>query len=270
MLSKGELLALKELLDTIEERITMAYINPLSKREWEVLKLLLEGKSNKLIAAALGISERTVEFHLKNIYTKYQVNSRIELVLKLVNLTGKIEVEKLGYSTVDEKRKNTENEDMSNSQTNWAKSLISERNKPMKPSIRTKLQNALTGFAPGVFLLMAMTIGLDGIRYFANHRNWETFINASIKNQNFREVFGLELLLLTSGYVFATLVFNAKYFSFTWRRSAIAGVGAVILLVLLSIFIQPASLPVIAVASLCTGLVSVLFTLRKMPQTRSS
>ena len=248
----------------------MTRTNPLSKREWEVVKLLLQGKSNKMIAASLDISERTVEFHLKNIYTKYQVNSRIELVLKLVKLTGKLEIEKLGYSTVDSREKNTENKDMLNSQANWAKASISERNKPMKPSIKMKLQNALTGFAPGVFLFMAMAIALDGIRSFANHRNWEAFINASIKNQSFREVFALELLLLTSGYVFATLVINAKYLSLSWRRSAIAGVGAVVLLVLLSIFIQPASSLVIALASLCTGMVSVLFTLRKTPPTIGS
>lgn len=57
--------------------------NPLSKREQDVVHLLLQGKSNKLIAHALGITERTVEFHLKNIYAKYQVNSRMELVLHL-------------------------------------------------------------------------------------------------------------------------------------------------------------------------------------------
>lgn len=56
---------------------------PLSKREQDVLDLLLAGKSNKLIAHALGITERTVEFHLKNIYAKHQVNSRMELVLHL-------------------------------------------------------------------------------------------------------------------------------------------------------------------------------------------
>ena len=219
-----------------------------------------------MIAASLGISERTVEFHLKNIYTKYQVNSRIELVLKLVKLTGKLEIEKLGYSTVDSIGKNTENKDMLNSQINWVKSSISERNKTMKPSIKTKLRNALTGFAPGVFLFMAMTLTLDSIR----NRNWETFVNNFIKNQNFREVFALELVLIISGYVFASLVINAKYLSLSWRRSVIAGVGAVVLLILLSIFIQPASSLVIALASLCTGFVSVLFTLRKMPQTVGS
>lgn len=61
----------------------MATSNPLSNREQEVTKLLLEGKSNKLIASSLHIAESTVEFHLTNIYAKYQVGSRTELILKL-------------------------------------------------------------------------------------------------------------------------------------------------------------------------------------------
>jgi DNA-binding CsgD family transcriptional regulator len=57
----------------------------LSNREQEVAALLLQGKSNKQIAAALHITQNTVEFHLKNIYTKLQVSSRTELMLKLRN-----------------------------------------------------------------------------------------------------------------------------------------------------------------------------------------
>ena len=41
----------------------MANTNRLSKREQEVADLLLQGKSNKQIAALLGISVSTVEFH---------------------------------------------------------------------------------------------------------------------------------------------------------------------------------------------------------------
>jgi len=55
----------------------------LSKREEEVAKLVMEGKSNKAIALALHITESTVEFHLKNIYAKHQVSSRVELLVKL-------------------------------------------------------------------------------------------------------------------------------------------------------------------------------------------
>lgn len=55
----------------------------LSKREREVANLVLEGKSNKAIALELHISESTVEFHLKNIYARLEVSSRVELILKL-------------------------------------------------------------------------------------------------------------------------------------------------------------------------------------------
>jgi DNA-binding CsgD family transcriptional regulator len=96
----------------------------LSNREWDVLKLLLQGKSNKLIASSLGISNRTVEFHLKNIYAKFQVSSRIELILKLGNATGGLEIQKLGYSTVASTGEIAENKDRLNLRMSWAKSFI--------------------------------------------------------------------------------------------------------------------------------------------------
>src|ERR1043165_6706529 len=101
----------------------------LSKREKEVLRLVLQGKSNKQIALTLDISVRTVEFHLKNIYAKFQVSSRIELILKLRHAThlprtqvpgDAVIIEELGYSTVDRREENTENRDRSNSQMDWA------------------------------------------------------------------------------------------------------------------------------------------------------
>lgn len=95
----------------------------LSNREWDVLKLLLQGKSNKLIALSLGISARTVEFHLKNIYAKFQVSSRIELILKLGNATGGLEIAKLGRSTVAGTGENTENRDRLNLRMVWATSF---------------------------------------------------------------------------------------------------------------------------------------------------
>ena len=55
----------------------------LTAREKEVINWLLQGKSNKQIALALGITKSTVEYHLKNIYKKLDVNSRAEAILKL-------------------------------------------------------------------------------------------------------------------------------------------------------------------------------------------
>jgi len=100
----------------------MKQLNKLSRRELEVVHLLLQGKSNKLIALALGISDRTVEFHLKNVYAKFQVSSRMELVLKLGNTTGEAISEKLGRSTVARSRKKIENRDRRQSKTDWAAS----------------------------------------------------------------------------------------------------------------------------------------------------
>jgi DNA-binding CsgD family transcriptional regulator len=75
----------------------MTDANQLSKRETEVAGLLLRGKSNKQIALVLGISERTVEFHLKNIYQKMGVASRTEAIIKLSEVLHP----KLGESTGD-------------------------------------------------------------------------------------------------------------------------------------------------------------------------
>ena len=100
----------------------MKQLNQLSRRELEVVHLLLQGKSNKLIALALGISDRTVEFHLKNVYVKFQVSSRMELVLKLGNTTGESISEKLGLSTVARSREKIENRDRRRSKADWAAS----------------------------------------------------------------------------------------------------------------------------------------------------
>ncbi len=54
----------------------------LTKREMEVLRMLAEGLSNKEIASRLYISPRTVQTHLSNIFSKMNVSSRTEAVLK--------------------------------------------------------------------------------------------------------------------------------------------------------------------------------------------
>lgn len=142
--------------------------NPLSKREREVLTHLLQGKSNKLIAASLDISDRTVEFHLKNIYAKYQVSSRMELVLKLGNATGAVETKKLGHSTVADLGETAENSDRRNPQMGWAASF-----KDAVSGIGKELQmkNLLNTKHVPVGVITALFTGLVWVamfRYFVN------------------------------------------------------------------------------------------------------
>jgi len=54
----------------------------LSTREREILLLLLQGTSTKDISKRLDISIHTVYSHLKTIFFKYGVNSRVELIAK--------------------------------------------------------------------------------------------------------------------------------------------------------------------------------------------
>lgn len=53
---------------------------PLTPRETEVLQLVTQGMRNKEIGLQLGLSPRTVEVHLKNVYEKLGVSSRTQAV----------------------------------------------------------------------------------------------------------------------------------------------------------------------------------------------
>jgi DNA-binding NarL/FixJ family response regulator len=52
-----------------------------SDRQRDVLRLLIEGQPNKLIARALGLTDATVKTHLQLIYRKLNVESRTQAVL---------------------------------------------------------------------------------------------------------------------------------------------------------------------------------------------
>jgi DNA-binding NarL/FixJ family response regulator len=55
--------------------------SPLSKRETEILSLMMDGKKRNQIAQELFIEKDTVKTHVKNIYAKLDVNSRSEAIL---------------------------------------------------------------------------------------------------------------------------------------------------------------------------------------------
>ncbi len=61
-------------------------IEALTPREVEVLALAARGLTNRAIGRELDISDRTVQGHLANIYTKLHVNSRTEAVTRGLQL----------------------------------------------------------------------------------------------------------------------------------------------------------------------------------------
>jgi len=68
-------------LDTRQEQTRLAErAATLTAREREVMDLVVEGKANKVVAAELGLSERTVEIHRSRVMSKMGADSLAELV----------------------------------------------------------------------------------------------------------------------------------------------------------------------------------------------
>ncbi|MEM8664473.1 MAG: LuxR C-terminal-related transcriptional regulator, partial [Pseudomonadota bacterium] len=70
--------------DTVRHRLAAVLGTPeparpdgLTPREREILGLLAAGQTNKEIGRALGTSANTVKFHLKNLYAKLDVTTRV-------------------------------------------------------------------------------------------------------------------------------------------------------------------------------------------------
>jgi DNA-binding NarL/FixJ family response regulator len=67
----------KQRLDA--ERSASEVPGGISRREWDVAQLVAQGKSNRAIAEALVLSERTVENHIASIFNKRSLRSRAEI-----------------------------------------------------------------------------------------------------------------------------------------------------------------------------------------------
>ena len=74
-LTAEHLLRLAWIVRVLEERG-----EDLSGRELEVLRLLVEGASNKAIASQLNLSENTIKSHISHLFGKLGVQSRAEAV----------------------------------------------------------------------------------------------------------------------------------------------------------------------------------------------
>jgi DNA-binding NarL/FixJ family response regulator len=87
-LGTSGLFAQDESRHTMTERCPRMTAVNLTRREQDVIDQLREGKSNKMIARELGISEGTVKLHLQRIMRKLHVNNRTQVAL----LAGEIPI----------------------------------------------------------------------------------------------------------------------------------------------------------------------------------
>lgn len=78
--------------DVIPEELTAAAparAYSLTAREHEVLRLVVTGLSNRLVARRLGIAERTVKVHLHSVYRKLGVSGRAEAIVLMLGGEGR-------------------------------------------------------------------------------------------------------------------------------------------------------------------------------------
>ncbi len=68
-----------------EEKLQALSTEKLTKKECSIIKELLKGISSASIASKEFVSINTVKFHLKNIYRKYNVSNRSELISLILN-----------------------------------------------------------------------------------------------------------------------------------------------------------------------------------------
>ncbi len=81
---RGEILLSAEFLDFVQRRSHHQNIQQevlLSDKEQEILQLVAQGCTNKAIASAIGVTQRTVENYLSKLFVRLHVESRAEAVI---------------------------------------------------------------------------------------------------------------------------------------------------------------------------------------------
>ena len=68
------------------ENLNQLIANPLTQKEFDVLKSLYEGKTNQQLADEQFVSVNTVKTHIKNIYEKLDTHTRSETIALLNQL----------------------------------------------------------------------------------------------------------------------------------------------------------------------------------------
>jgi len=90
---KGEIWLPRDKMSSIMDRIISVVgrdlkektLDQLTPTEFQVLRLIGQGKSNDDIATAMFISKNTVRSHIKSIYAKLDTHSRLQLALYAIN-----------------------------------------------------------------------------------------------------------------------------------------------------------------------------------------
>lgn len=93
IIHKGEIWLPRDKMSSIMDRIISVVgrdlkektLDQLTPTEFQVLRLIGQGKSNDEIASSLFISKNTVRSHIKSIYAKLNTHSRLQLALYAIN-----------------------------------------------------------------------------------------------------------------------------------------------------------------------------------------
>jgi NarL family two-component system response regulator LiaR len=93
VIHKGEIWLPRDKMSSIMDRIISVVgrdlkektLDQLTPTEFQVLKLIGQGRSNDEIAETLFISKNTVRSHIKSIYAKLDTHSRLQLALYAIN-----------------------------------------------------------------------------------------------------------------------------------------------------------------------------------------
>lgn len=74
------------LMPEIAQQLARVRVDPLTRREREIALLLAQGQEVREIAAALGLSPKTVHVHRANLFAKLGINNNVELARRMLNL----------------------------------------------------------------------------------------------------------------------------------------------------------------------------------------
>lgn len=114
-------------IDKVLSAESLSGCRDLTDKEREIIQLMWEGKSARMIGEQLGVSYKTVESHRANIFKKYRVNNLV-LMLRVALMKHIIKVDLNGGIAKEEVEKGTKNESSKSDRIN-RKTAIRKNNR---------------------------------------------------------------------------------------------------------------------------------------------